>query len=314
MKAVQTGKSGSKPVILPQRSEEILRAVYFYRYVNALDMAHLLFSPGSLTHVRSILTDLAGGDDYQTNQYLYRFPLPHASSGNKERIFTLGSKGRDFLANEVGLPVDWYFRPGKVKHLSYGQVIHNLILTRFLVSAHAWCTKQTDFTLAQTRICYELSKMPNMVEVTKEGKTETLKVIPDAWLKFERLKDGKHNTFFPVLFEIDRGTEYQQKFKQHVRSRVEFIKRGGLYSNMFATEAVMIAYVTTGERPEYRDARRRAMCTWTQEVLTELHKENWASVFRFHSLCLDDIYNTALFDAPVWYRPDMQTPIPLFPA
>jgi hypothetical protein len=75
---------------------------------------------------------------------------------------------------------------------------------------------------------------------------------------------------------------------------------------------VMIAYATTGQKPEYRETRRAAMCAWTQEVLAELHRENWASIFRFHSLCLDTIYETPFFESPVWYRPDMQTPMLLF--
>jgi hypothetical protein len=309
MKTIRTGEGGTKPVLLTERDEEILKAVHFYRYMTAVDVAHRLRRPSVLTSVRSHLSRLSGGGDYITNQYLYRFPLQHSSAGNKERIYTLGSKGRDFLANELGFPIDWYFRPEKVRHLSYGHVIHHLILTRFLVAAEIWSKKQTDFVLAQTRISYELSQAPARVEVTQGGGTETIMVVPDAWLKFVRVKDGAE---FPILLEIDRGSEHKQKFKQHVRARIEFIKRGGLYSKLLGTEAVIVAYATTGQKHEYRETRRKAMCAWTQEVLAELYKEDWASVFRFHSLCLDDIYNTPLFEAPVWFRPDVPTPLPLF--
>ena len=34
-----------QPYILGRRGEEILRSVHFYRYMAALDVAHLLFSP-----------------------------------------------------------------------------------------------------------------------------------------------------------------------------------------------------------------------------------------------------------------------------
>jgi hypothetical protein len=74
----------------------------------------------------------------------------------------------------------------------------------------------------------------------------------------------------------------------------------------------MIAYATTGQTPEYRETRRRAMCTWAREVLAELGKAGWASVFRFHSLSLEEIYSAAIFEAPVWYRPDLPSPMPLF--
>jgi hypothetical protein len=161
----------------------------------------------------------------------------------------------------------------KVKHLSYGQVLHNLLLTRFLVAAHTWARSAPDFNLTQTRTCYELSKISPTVILNKDGREENLKVIPDSWLLFERVKGAEHKCFFPILLEIDRGREYQQKFKSHVRSRIEFIKKGGAYTQVFGQSAVTIAYVTTGERPEYRETRRAAMCSWTQEVLAEQKKE-----------------------------------------
>jgi Replication-relaxation len=133
-------------------------------------------------------------------------------------VYTLGAKGRDFLANELGLPVDWYFRPEKVRHFSYSHILHSLILTRFLITAEIWSRKQTGFRLAQKRISYELAQRPARVEVGDGRINEVLKVIPDAWLLFEELENGSHARWYPVLLEIDRGTEYQQKFKQHVRS------------------------------------------------------------------------------------------------
>src|SRR4051794_15264903 len=243
MITVRAGKKGSKPFHLTMRDEEILKAVYFYRYLTALDVTHLLFSLGSRKYVRDLLTDLAGGVDGANNQYLYRFLLPTAGKGNAERIYTLGSKGRDFLANDVGLPVTWYYRPDKVKHHSHRHILHNLLLTRFLVAAKSWSKTQPQVRLAQTRICYELLKTPVTIAANKGGGTETINVTPDAWLLFENLKDGQHDQWMPILLEIDRGMEYQQKFKQHVRGRIEFIDSGA-YSRIFANKAVVIAYAT----------------------------------------------------------------------
>jgi hypothetical protein len=77
---------------------------------------------------------------------------------------------------------------------------------------------------------------------------------------------------------------------------------------------VTIAYATTGERPEYVQTRLRAMRAWTREVLSELDRESWASVFRFTGLSLDGVYETPLFEAPVWVRPDEETRVPLLTA
>jgi hypothetical protein len=80
-------KPAKKPFIIKQRIEEILKAIHFYRYMTALDVAHLLYSPGSLTYVRGILSSLGGGADFKPAQYLYRFPLPNMSLGGTTRIF-----------------------------------------------------------------------------------------------------------------------------------------------------------------------------------------------------------------------------------
>ena len=124
-----------KPLIITPRIEEILRTIHFYRYMTALDVTHLLYKRGALTHARDILKVLCGTDDYIDHQYLFRFPLPQFTSGKTEKVFTLGSRGRDYLVREAGTPVNWYFRPSQVRHLSHGIINHNLTLTRFLVCA-----------------------------------------------------------------------------------------------------------------------------------------------------------------------------------
>ena len=75
----------------------------------------------------------------------------------------LGSEVLQVL-RELGLSVDWYFRPHKLKFLSYSYVLHNLILTRFLVACEQWAKAHPAYTLVEQQICYELSG----------------KVIPDA--------------------------------------------------------------------------------------------------------------------------------------
>lgn len=146
-----------KLLILTNRDEDILRAIYKYHYVTSQDITRLLFSKGSLTHVREILSALSGGEDHQERNYLYRFQLPNSSSGNREKVYTLGATGRDLLAS-LGLSVDWYFRPHKTRNLSHSHILHDLILTRLVVAAHAWCRKSPDYTIRESRLCYELSR------------------------------------------------------------------------------------------------------------------------------------------------------------
>jgi Replication-relaxation len=307
MKTARPGKPATKPLIITKPIEKVLAAIHFHRYMTSEDVTRLLYSPRSKSHVREILSHLAAAN------YLYRFELPHTSRGNTEKIYTSGSKARDFISHELGLPVDFYFRPYKLRHLSYSQVIHNLTLTRFLIAAHAWAAKQSDFKLVQTRICYELAHEAATVEVSKDTlpagkprKTETPRVIPDAWVEFERLKNGKHERYHPIMLEVDRGSKHSLRLKRDLHNRIAFIKSGA-YRKMFGTEAVMIAYITTGE------TRRKAMCAWAQQVLAELHMENWSHIFRFSSVEFDQLYTTPMFDEPVWYRPDSPIPVLLFP-
>jgi protein involved in plasmid replication-relaxation len=274
--------------LLTDRDQEILKVIHFYRYMTAIDVAYRLFSPSSRTHVREILTSLAGGGDKKPDQYLFRFGMPKATVGNVERIYTLGNRGRDFLVNHTDLPINWYFRPSRMASLNYNVLVHSLAVTRFLVAAHFWSKKQDIFKLIQTRISYELANTPG-----REGNT----IIPDGWLLFER-QDGKRGA---ILVEIDRGTEYQQRFKEHVTSRLEFVQSGAC-EKLFGEQVYRICYVNVGNSP-YKETRRKTMLAWTREVLRELEKENWTSIFRFTDVAID-VYSANLFEEPVWFQPD----------
>ena len=83
----------SKPLMLSARDETILRTIYKYRYMTALDITKLLFSDGSHIYNRDNLTTLAGGEDLKDNSYLCRFSLASTKIGNRERIFTLRREG-----------------------------------------------------------------------------------------------------------------------------------------------------------------------------------------------------------------------------
>jgi hypothetical protein len=300
---------GKKPFVLGKKGEDVLRAVYFYRYMTAVDVAHLLFSPSSLVRVRQLLFSLCGAGDFVRNQYLYRFRMPDVSAGNPERIYVLGARGREFLSGEFGFRIERTSRPDEGKHLSFSQVRHNLALTRFLVAAHRWAGESNDFKLSEVKICYDLAASSGKVEAGERGKREKAPVIPDGWLLFERAQKEVSASRYPVLVEIDRGTMYRERFKKHVGSRIEFV-RGGGYKNVFGIEAVLIAYVGIAERGE--EGRRETLVSWTRELLKEQRRESWGRTFRFCSVHLDEIYDSPLFAGKVWHRPDRDEPVGLF--
>src|SRR5215472_3756939 len=98
---------------LSKRAEEMLQTIHQLRYVTALDMTRLFYTPTSINHVRELLSLLSGKNDYRERHYLYRFPLPNTRIGSTEKIYTLGSQGRAYLQTQ-GMSVDWYFRQYKV--------------------------------------------------------------------------------------------------------------------------------------------------------------------------------------------------------
>src|SRR5687768_9477678 len=132
--------------MITARDEEILKAVWYYRYMTSRDLNNLFFAKTSITHMREILARLSGSEDLQTHQYLCRFTLPAINKKPQEKVYVLGAKGRRVL-QEQGIRVSNYFRPNRLKFLSYGYVLHNLILTRSLIAASCWAKDHPDFTL-----------------------------------------------------------------------------------------------------------------------------------------------------------------------
>ena len=211
------------------------------------------------------------------------------------------ASGRAYLEETLGIVCEWYYRPSDASARSYYHLKHALALTDFLVAAQVYSNSQQEIELETLRTQYELERTPAHITVTSRNKTETVKVVPDAWLDFTL--QGEHS---PILLEIDRATEEEKKFKAHVKARVEFIKPEGRYKQLFGTNAVTVAYATTGN-----ENRLKHMINWTENVLTELDKQNYADSFRF-CILPDDLSTTTLFASPSWYRPFESTPLPLF--
>lgn len=303
----QTPRKTTPPdVVITKRYEEILQAVYTYRFVTAIDIARLFFSPTTINHSREILSLLSGKQDYAERHYLYRFPLPNTRIGGTEKIYTLGSQGRMYLQSQ-GMQVDWYFRPYKVAGMTYQNCLHALTLTRFLVAAHVFVKQHPEWELSTLRTEYELKKelaeekakqqavtIPLTLDNGKEQ--EEVVVIPDAWLLFQK-HNKKKDSVHPVFVEIDRASEQQKYFKRQVRARALFLTNGG-YTKLFGTNKGVIAYATTGNQTRVDSMRK-----WTHDVLAELKLKKLTSRFLFCNLMPSwEQDTTRLFLSPLWYK------------
>jgi hypothetical protein len=310
MKSVTTQKRPISPLTLSEPQEKILRATHFYRFLAAQDICRLHWSLSSLTYVRDLLANLA------KLKYLYRFAQPSLSKGGAvENTYTLGCKGREYVERILGLPVFSYYRPHKLRHASYGAVVHNLILSRTLIAASLWAKKQPNFKLVKTHISHELARKAPSIEITNDkGERDKVKVIFDGFLLFQKLNNDKHERFYQILLEIDRGTEFKQRLVKSIQARLEFVKDHKAYSSLFGTTPsnVIIAYITTGDRPEYRATRRKAMCEYTRQILAQYDHNNLNCCFRFCSVVASEIYNIPLFEGAGWFKPGESSPVSLF--
>jgi hypothetical protein len=185
------------------------------------------------------------------------------------------------------------------------------------VACRAWCRDRDNFALLEERTSYEIAREPPRVTLPiSKDKNRTLTVIPDAWSKFALFANGAHTHDLAVLFELDRGMEHGRKFKEHIRGRIELI-RSGEYQRVFGVPGVIIAYLTTGQTPEYRLRRCKTMNSWARDVLRDAGLASWGAIFRFTAVEYEKLYGSvgALFAEPLWYRPDAPlTPVPLVPA
>jgi hypothetical protein len=251
---------------ISKRHEELLHSIHQLRYVTALDMTRLFYTPTSINHVREMLSSLAGKKDYRERHYLYRFPLPNTRIGGTEKIYTLGSQGRAYLQTQ-GMSVDWHFRPYKVAGMTYQNCLHALTLTRFLVAAKVFVKTHPEWDLTTIRTEYELKKEIAEEQAKQQAATVTLSpangkaeehviVIPDAWLQFHHTT-SKKGSWHPVLLEIDRATEQQKFFKRQIKARALFLAGGG-YKKLFGTNKGVVAYATTGNQ-----TRLNTMRVWT---------------------------------------------------
>lgn len=278
--------------LLTKMDEQILAAMHRYRYMTAEDVAYALFTPGALSNVRAALARLSGGD-FAEGQYLYRFLLPDTKKGNPRRVYTLGRRGRTYAKHVLGLPTDWYFNPERTEYAGFLHLQHSLALTKVLIAAQRWSGKQDEYTLAEARTSYELSRLRDLKEAALS--------IPDCWLLFTR--EGKKH---PLLLEIDLGTEHTLKFKQHIAARIEFVQ-SGKYEAVFGVPAVMIAYLAIADI-----SRRKIMAKWAEEVCKELNLAQWGKIFKFGVIDPSEIYNLMLFTQNIWQQPYRENPVPLF--
>jgi hypothetical protein len=307
-------KPSSERKGLTSTEEEIVRAVNELRFVTVDEILRLLFKKGSRTYARKILRALAGGQDGKMNEYLFRLRLP-TQGGNYLRIYTLGRAGARFL-RESGVEVSFFYRPHSASFYSYGYLMHQLSLTKFLVAMQVFVRDHPSYQLVETLTSYAMSGNPPSITLAGEdGKERTVGVIPDCWtyVEYRESKDDPQSVqCMPLWVELDHDTESRSRFQELVRNRLSLI-REKKYEEYFETSSVRICYLAFGRTREARMSRLFAMARWVEEVLTKKKLISWAPLFHFATIEPDIYESHALFTDPVWYQPFTTTAVSLFP-
>jgi len=268
------------PFILSARDSDILEAVYQYHYLTVEQVTRLFFGKNSGHYSNEQLKRLF------TTGFLFRFPLPDSSRGNKVFIYTLATKGINYL-KDLGKEHEVYFRPGDAPP-SYEHLRHELALNDFLIAASLLPKVEPSVTLAKLLHGWQLHH--TAIKVAIRG--ETISVVGDGWLDF-RYQVGTHTYQTAVWVEIDRRSEFSKQFRRKVKGLVAAVTIPA-YKSLFGTDVVTIAFATP-----MGHARMQAMRTYVMEVLTEMGRIHEASLFLFTALP-NELDAKTLFLCPVW--------------
>lgn len=289
------------PVIISERDDEILHAVYTYRYLTALQVTRLFYSKGSLKYVRDNLGALV------ENGYLYRFNLPTTTLGKSPYVYTLASKGIKYLKS-LDVEDMFKFRPSVEREVSYQHIHHTLSLNDMLIAAALLTKDDTTISISDLRHEWFLKHTPLSVKVTVEAangkKIEQITVVPDAFVHFRFPVQGKYHSM-PIWVELDRGTEAIKQFKRKIRGLLAVIDSVE-YEQLFHTKGITIAFATTAN-----GTRLANMRSWVKQELTELGKLSESSLFLFTKLPEGELDPKSVYLSSTWYLADDDSPVSL---
>jgi hypothetical protein len=281
-------------MVLSPAKEQLLRDLYRYDYLTVTLACRLRYSPGSHKRVQQLLKELADAG------YITRIPLPRPEQhGSAPSVFTLATPGYRHL-ERLGLPAPARFRPSETQAYSAFFLHHQLATNAFLIAAELFARSHPAIELANMVHERELKQHRTPVNVhVPAGNGRRLltqaTVIPDAFLEFHAstLAGPKRR---PIALELDRGTEYQVRFRRKIAALLQWAK--GPYPKLWGFSSIRICVVTTAG-----SARLASLLKQTEAELRAQQAVHEASMFRFTACTPEDTDPATLFLAPIWYQP-----------
>jgi hypothetical protein len=177
-----------------------------------------------------------------------------------------------------------------------------------MIAFHVWSRTKPHINVESIN-SYELAKNPPVFSIPAQGKIANVPVIPDGLILLHNVRSNQR---LVIIWEVDHNTESQPRFKAHVTARLAYVQSAA-FKKVYGDIPLRIAYATFGHTPSAAEARRVSLWAFTREVLIQLKKTEYAKYFRFTTINFSTLYEDAqaLFEMPVWYRPDDSSPVPL---
>src|SRR5260370_14430518 len=289
--------------VISAPSPALIAAIYRYQLVTCEQVRLACgYSKNSLRLVQKLLQALT------VHEYVLTLSRP-TLKGKAPFVYTLARKGLQYL-KAAGYDVRDSFRPSQERALenNYLFLTHTLALNDVLISASRlvqFAPNHSLFAFTHERV---LKRTPYKVEVSRNDKTETITLIPDAFLEFRHTKANGREKRIPVLLELDRGTTEQQRFRKKIRAYI-FLMRSGAYKEMFAAKTITVGFATTqGVR------RVEQMRDWARKECAASSEPGWLTEWFLFTALPPVLEPTKLFLGKVWFLPfDDKTPLALLP-
>ena len=275
------------------KEARVLRTLTTYYYLTPALLCKALYKPGSLSHAREILAELA------KHGYARRLFLARESEfGRAPSVYTLDAKGRRYLQRH-GVEVKGRFRPSEEDERDHYTLKHTLACNEFYIAVAKLCEATPGLELGMLEHELSLKRRPARVQttrVTHDGlrEREEITVIPDGYLD---LHAPAHKTRQPILLEIDHsGSMEEKRWRRRVRGLAAWITGGG-FAERYGTDAATVAVVALkGE------GRRDRLAAWTYRELVAQGLQAEAYRFLFTALDPSTADPGGLLVRPTWYE------------
>jgi len=293
----------SKTFVLSPTHEPLLLALARYRYLTQRQIKRLLYGTGSRSYPSERLRPLVAAG-YVAEK---RPPRP-TRAGSTETVYFLAGKGRSHV-EQLDVEIPERFRPSEEDERTYEHYAHALAIIDVFITIDLLARDDDRFRVEAMLPDRVLKHRPMTVTVSVADpltgvlEMKPRKLIPDAFLLL-RYDDGSPPRTFPILLELDRGTQQQRAWREKIRAYLAALD--GPYQSFSNQQTLTIAIAT----PE-GDARVKQLLAWTEAELTSQERADDAGIFLVTGVDPAESAPASFLLSPVWRSPFARQLAPL---